>query len=51
MLIPAPLRVSLRGHFGSPIPRVKPIYLHIYPILLHVVFPTAPVMVRNGPLT
>jgi hypothetical protein len=39
--------VAARG----PILSVEPSYLHIYPILLHVVLPTAPVRVSNGPLT
>jgi hypothetical protein len=45
---------KLSGHLlrllhADPIPGGVPDYLHIYPILLHVVLFTVLVMVRNGP--
>ncbi len=43
--------VAARLLHADPIPSVVPSYLDIYPILLHVVLPTALVRVRNGPLT
>jgi len=42
--------VAARLLHADPIPSAEPSYLHIYPILLHVVLPTTPIRVRNGPL-
>ena len=42
--------VAARLLHADPIPSAEPSYLHIYPILLHVVLPTTPIRARNGPL-
>ena len=41
--------VAARLLHAGPIANGVPSYLHIYPILLHVVLPTVLVRVRNGP--
>ncbi len=43
--------VAARLLHADPIPSAEPSYLHIYPILLHVVLPTTPIRGRNGPLS
>ncbi len=43
--------VAARLLHANPILSGYPSYMHIYPILLHVVLPTIPVRGHNGPLT